>query len=101
MELQIVNNKGVFEIHGHFVMENSNQVKDYFNTLLDTYYEIVICLKKVKKIDDAALNVMKFISDKATKRCKVLFVLGKENKKIKRKFRRANLNTIFRNEYTS
>jgi len=71
MELNIINNKGVFEIHGHFVKENTKQVADYFNTLLDQYYEIVICLKQVKEMDARALSVMRFISKKAKKRSKI------------------------------
>ncbi len=101
MDFEIINNKGVFEIHGNFTDEHTNQVADYFNTLLDTYYEIVICLKRVKQIDNTALNVMKFISDKAKRRNKILFVLGKNNKRIKKHFKKANLKDIFCNDYNS
>jgi len=99
MDFQIINNKGIFEIHGNLTLENTNYAKDYFNTLLDTYYEIVICLHKVKKIDKSALNVLKFISNKAKKRSKTLFVLGEENKAIKSKMTKSGLNFIFKNEY--
>lgn len=99
MDFQIINNKGTFEIHGNLTVENTNYTKDYFNTLLDTYYEIVICLKKVNKIDKSALSVLEFISNKAKKRSKILFVLGEENKSIKKIMTKAGLNSIFKNEY--
>lgn len=101
MNFEIINNKGVFEIHGDFTKNHTNLVADYFNTLLDRYYEIVICLKQVKHIDNKAMDVMRFISAKAKRRSKVLFVLGKENKNIKRQLKNANLNNIFRNDYDS
>jgi len=100
MSLEILNNKGVFEIHGNLIKENKDQVFEFFNTLLDTYYEIVICLKKVKQIDDSGLKVMRFIQNKANKRSKILFVLGKENRRIFKKFKEVRLNDIFENDYS-
>lgn len=99
MRLEIINNNGVFELHGHFVEANTYKVANYFNTLLDRYYEIVICLKGVQKIDASALNVMQFITTKGRRRSKTVFVLGKENKNIKDKFNKANLTNIFKNDY--
>ena len=101
MNFEIINNKGVFEIHGHFTNAYTNQVADFFNNLLDKYYEITICLKQVRRIDSKALNVMQFIDAKAKRRSKILFVLGKENKRIKKHFEAANLINIFRNDYDS
>ena len=101
MNLEIINNKGVFEIHGYFTKENSTRVAEYFSDLLDTYYEVVICLKKVKSIDLAALHVLQSITKKAEKRSKVLFVLGKENKRIKKAFINSDLVGIFKNEYAA
>ncbi|MEP1487426.1 MAG: STAS domain-containing protein [Algibacter sp.] len=99
MNFQIINNKGVFEVCGDFTNTNTDEVANYFDNLLDTYYEIVICLKKVKQIDESALSVMQCIANKAKKRSKILFVLGKENKSIKGIFNKANLTSIFRNDY--
>ncbi|MFI1743395.1 hypothetical protein [Thalassobellus sediminis] len=99
MNFEIINNKGVYEIHGDFTNDHTNKVETYFNNLLDTYYEVVISLKKVKQIDNKALEVMRFISEKAKRRSKVLFVLGKGNKRIRNQFKKANLNTIFKNDY--
>ena len=99
MNFQIINNKGTFEIHGNLTLENTSYTKDYFNTLLDRYYEIVICLNKVTKLDASALQVLQFISEKAKQRSKTLFVLGKHNEKIKNTIHNANLNSIFRNDY--
>ncbi len=99
MNLEIKNNQGVYEIHGDFINEQTNQVAIYFNKLLDTYYEVVVCLKHVTKVDETALNVMKFISDKAKRRSKVLFVLGEENLSICEQFKHANLNSLFRKDY--
>jgi anti-anti-sigma regulatory factor len=79
MNFKIINNQGTFEIHGDFIDANTHTAALYFNKLLDTYYEIVICLKHVKQIDQNALNVMQFITAKAKRRSKVLFVQGKEN----------------------
>lgn len=99
MAFQIINNKGTFEVHGNLTLENTSYTKDYFNTLLDRYYEIVICLKKVTKMDESALNVLRFISEKAKKRSKTLFVLGKNNGTIEKAMQNTNLNSIFRNDY--
>ncbi|WP_303317949.1 STAS domain-containing protein [Flavivirga abyssicola] len=101
MNFKIINNRGVFEIHGDFINEHTNQVATYFNNLLDTYYEVVICLNQVKRMDDTALNVMQFIAAKAKRRSKTLFVLGKENKRINKQFKTSNLNNIFKNDYDS
>ncbi|MDO5975141.1 STAS domain-containing protein [Flavivirga jejuensis] len=99
MNLEIINNKGVFEIHGDFVNEHTNRVATYFNRLLDRYYEIVICLEHVKQVDETAINVMRFIASKAKRRGKTLFVLGNENKRIHDQFNKANLISVFRNDY--
>lgn len=101
MNINIINNKGVFEIHGSFTKENTPLIKDYFDNLLDTYYEIVICLKGVQEVDVFGLNVMKFITQKGVKRSKIVFVLGKKNKRIIRAFQHENLINIFKNDYTS
>ena len=101
MNLQILNNQGTFEIHGDFIEAHANIVKAHFNDLLDTYYEIVICLKQVEKIDNSGLSVMQFIVNKAAKRSKIIFVLGGKNKNIIKKFKKANLSNIFKNDYTS
>lgn len=99
MDLEIINNKGTYEIHGSFTNSHANTIATYFNTLLDTYYEIVICLKKVKQIDESALNVMRFIAAKAKRRSKVLFVLGKENDCVRQQFKKNHLNSLFKNDY--
>ncbi len=99
MNFQIINNKGTFEVHGNLTFENTNYTKGYFNMLLDRYYEIVICLNKVTKMDESALNVLRFISEKAKKRSKTLFVLGKNNGTIKNVMENTNPNTIFRDDY--
>ncbi len=101
MNFEIINNRGIFEIHGDFTNVHANQVANYFNNLLDRYYEIVICLKQVKHIDCAALNVMQFIAAKAKRRSKVLFVLGKDNSCVNKEFRKHDLTNIFRNDYDS
>ncbi len=101
MNLNIINNKGVYELHGQFVEATTYEVANYFNTLLDTYYEIVICLKGVTTIDKKALNVMQFITSKAKRRSKELFVLGKTNTKINEQFKTAELEYLFKDDYTS
>jgi anti-anti-sigma regulatory factor len=99
MSLEIINNKGVFEVCGEFTLENKGKVKEYFNNLLDSYYEVVMCLNKIKKIDESAVDVLKFIHNKAAKRSKILFVLGKENRVIKKSFKAFNISYIFKNDY--
>ena len=101
MNLQILNNQGVYEIHGEFIGAHANIVRAYFNDLLDTYYEIVICLKRVKKIDHSGLGVMQFIVNKGAKRSKTIFVLGEKNVSIVKAFKKANLVNIFKNDYSS
>lgn len=99
MELQIQNRQGTFEVIGNFTSDNSEKVKDHFNYLLDHYEEVVMCLHKVKKIDQKALNVLGDIYKKASKRSKVLFILGKKNKTVTKAFNKNELTYIFRNDY--
>ena len=99
MSLEIINNKGVFEVSGEFTSENKEKVKEYFNYLLDNYYEVVMCLNKIEKIDESAVDVLQFIHNKAVKRSKVLFVLGRGNGIIKNAFRVFNVSHIFKNDY--
>jgi len=99
MPLKIINNKGIFEVCGEFTSENKGKVKEYFNNLLDNYYEVVMCLNKINKIDESAIDVLKFIHRKAAKRSKVLFVLGKKNTTIENAFKVFNISYIFKNDY--
>ncbi|WP_103071580.1 hypothetical protein [Aquimarina sediminis] len=99
MKLQIINTLGTFEVIGNFTSENTEIVKDRFNYLLDHYEEVVMSLKKVKKIDKKAVKVLKEISAKANRRSKILFVLGKENRIIAAAFNRNKANHIFRENY--
>jgi len=99
MELQIQNKQGTFEVIGNFTSENSEKVKNHFNYLLDHYEEVVMCLHKVKKIDQKALIILSDIYKKACKRRKVLFVLGKKNETITKAFNKNKLTHIFRNDY--
>jgi anti-anti-sigma regulatory factor len=98
MNLQILNNQGIFEIHGDFIQAHAYIARTYFNDLLDNYYEIVICLKNVDKIDNSGLDVMRYIVNKGRKRSKMVFVLGDKN--IINVFKKANLSNIFKNDYT-
>ncbi|OEK08160.1 hypothetical protein A8C32_01480 [Flavivirga aquatica] len=100
MDFKIINNKGIFEIHGDFTNIQTNQVADYFSNLLDKYYEIIICLKQVDKIDNTAIKVIRSIAAKARRRSKILFVLGKENENITKQLKKANLN-IYKNDYAN
>ncbi|WP_299886034.1 STAS domain-containing protein [uncultured Lacinutrix sp.] len=93
MNFEIINNKGVFEIHGDLTKENTQRTKEFFDTLLDRYYEVVISLKKVRAIDKPALKVLQFISEKAKRRSKTLFVLANENCNIGNLIKKINLNT--------
>ena len=99
MNFEIINNVGRYEIHGDFTGANTDIVATYFNTLLDTYYEVVICLKQVKLIDNNALEILQHITEKAKRRSKILFVLGKENSYVFQEFKKANLINIFKNDY--
>lgn len=92
MYFKINNNKGVFEIEGDFTKENATLVRVHFNRLLDIYYEVVMSLKKVTKIDTSAIEALKYISIKTKKRSKTLFVFTKENSKIQQLINQANLN---------
>ena len=99
MKLEIINNKGVFEIHGDFAHRNVFIVRDYFDYLLNQYYEIVMCLKEVNRIDSLAMAVLKYINTKAQKRGKALIVYGRENEKIKNLINETKSNYIFNNDY--
>ena len=78
MDFQIVNNKGVYEIHGDFTTTNTNEVAFYFSNLLDKYYEIVICLKKVRKFESRHKKIRGFSSAQAAK-IKIILALQRSN----------------------
>ena len=99
MNLQIVHTSGKFEVIGNFTLNNTEPVKQQFNYLLDHYEEVVMSLKKVEKIDTKAIQVLKEIYEKANRRSKILFVLGKENSVITKAFKKNNVNYIFREHY--
>jgi anti-anti-sigma regulatory factor len=99
MKLQIINSSGTFEVIGNLTLNNSELVKDHFNYLLDHYEEVVMSLKKVKKIDKKAIKVLKEIYAKANRRSKILFVLGKENNVIANAFKKNKADYIFREDY--
>lgn len=99
MKLQIINTSGTFEVIGNFTLDNTELVKDHFNYLLDHYEEVVISLKKVKKMDQKGIKVLKEIYAKANRRSKILFVLGRDNNKIADLFKKNKANYIFREDY--
>jgi len=99
MKLQIQNTQGTFEVIGNFTSPHVEEVKNHFNYLLDHYEEVIMCLKKVKKIDLNALQVLQEIYQKAQRRSKVLFVLGQDNTTISTAFSHNQLTHIFRDDY--
>ncbi len=99
MKLHIENNSGTFEVIGNFTSNHTQQVKDHFNYLLDHYEEVVMCLHNVKIIDSSALEVLDQVYQKASKRSKVLFVLGKKNPIVANALKTHQLSHIFRNDY--
>ncbi|SEL66466.1 hypothetical protein SAMN04487910_2961 [Aquimarina amphilecti] len=99
MELEINNVNGKIEVIGDFTSQNVHKVKEHFNYLLDHYEEVVMCLNKVKRIDEKALPVLKKIYTKAQRRSKVLFILGISNKIVFKFLKRNKLTHIYRNDY--
>jgi len=99
MALEITLQNGAYEISGDFTGINNHKVKAHFNYLLDHYQEVVLCLKKVSKIDKRGIKVLQIIHKKATKRSKTLFVLGKENEYISSLLAQTENLHIFRNDY--
>ncbi len=99
MNLQIIHTAGRFEVVGNFTLNNTELVKQQFNYLLDNYEEVVMSLRKVEKIDQNGIQVLKDIYAKANKRSKILFVFGKENNVIKKAFKKNKVNYIFRENY--
>lgn len=99
MELQILYTQGVFQITGNFTGTKTQNVKTRFNTALNQYEEVILCLEKVTNIDKKAVVVLQEIYNKASKRSKVLFVLGKMNKKIVPIFTETRTSYLFRNDY--
>ncbi len=99
MELEITNKQGTFEIIGNFTGKNTQKVKEQFNYLLDHYEEVILSLKKVTNIDKKATRVLQEIYDKATRRSKILFVLGKDNEQVSSMLQQTQTTHIFRNDY--
>ncbi len=99
MKLYIENKSGTFEVIGNFTSNHTQQVQDQFNYLLDHYEEVVMCLNKVNRIDANALQILDKVYQKACKRSKTLFVLGKENPIVAHALKAHQLTHIFRNDY--
>lgn len=99
MKFQIRNNKGTIEIVGNFTTAYASAVQEYFDYLLDHYEEVVMCVKQVHTMDKKAAKVLSSIYEKAKKRNKILFVLGKKNTAIRQAFQQYKITHIFRNDY--
>jgi len=99
MELKINNKQGTYEVIGNFTGKNTLKVKEQFNYLLDHYEEVIMSLRKVTFIDKNAAQVLQEIYDKAIRRSKILFVLGKDNQQVANMLRKTQTSHIFRNDY--
>ncbi|WP_025741604.1 STAS domain-containing protein [Aquimarina pacifica] len=97
--MNIRNNAGTYEVLGEFTSLYNNEIQEYFDYLLDHYQEIVMSLEKVKKIDAVGIETLNRIYTKATKRSKVLFVLGTKNTIVVNALKQNQLTHIFRNDY--
>jgi len=99
MQLHIENRQGTIAVIGNFTANYSQQVKNHFNYLLDHYEEVIMCVHNVRIIDKNAVQVLQEIYEKATRRSKVLFILGKENTTVAKALENDQLSYIFRNDY--
>lgn len=55
--LKIDFDKGKYEIKGDLVLENANNLRSYFKTILQHDSKIIVSLKNVTKIDNYVLDV--------------------------------------------
>ncbi|WP_378186549.1 hypothetical protein ACE939_15260 [Aquimarina sp. W85] len=99
MSLQIINNKGVYEICGNLTRQNLSLVHEKFSHLLNHYEEVVMSLDFIEKIDNYGLELLKSIRLKALQRSKVLFVLIKSNNHLLATLKRRKSTYILREDY--
>jgi len=90
MALQITNNQGIFEINGKIIAENAKSLQHHFEHLLFCNDMIILSVDKVKRIDASGVTVLTNLYKKAMKSNKVFYIIGKENKKVKKAFGKVN-----------
>ena len=86
MALQITQNQEVFEIKGSITAENAKSLQHHFEKLLCSLNKVIICLDKVKKIDSSGVTVLNKLFRNAVENKKILYIIGKENKKVSAAF---------------
>lgn len=99
MNLQIINNKGTYEISGNLTRPNIEIVQEKFNHLLNHYDEIIMSLDHIEKIDDFGIEILKQLRLKALKRSKILFVLLRSNRQLLSKLKNKKSVYILREDY--
>jgi len=97
MALTITNNQGIFEINGNLISQNALSLEHHFQQILSNKEKIVVCLNKVKCIDTYGIIVLTNLYKSAMKNNKILYIIGKENKKIQKAF--GKVNYILRNDF--
>lgn len=90
MALQITSNQGVFELYGDIMGKNAISLQHHFEHLLFTKDMVVLSVDHVKKIDNFGVQVLTSLYKKAMKNNKIFYIIGTENKKLKKAFSKVN-----------
>lgn len=96
MALQIKYSLGVFEINGSLNSKNTKDFKNHFETLIDQSNTITISLNEIIEMDRIAAKTIALLYKKAVENNKILYIIGKQNKKVNSIFDKENLNYILK-----
>lgn len=97
--LQINNTNGVFEVKGSLVAENSGNLRNYFELLLQHKENIVLSLDKIESMDASGIHTIISLYKKAIQTNKVFSIIGKSNKKISKALNISKLKYIVKNDF--
>ncbi|MDT0620914.1 STAS domain-containing protein [Croceitalea vernalis] len=100
MALEIKENRGLFEILGRVTSQNTNALKIYFDTILESTEIIVISIENITEMDSSAALFFEQLYKDAGKNNKVVSIVGKQNNAISKVMEITNTDYILSSDRT-
>ena len=97
MALQISNNARVYEILGELNAQNTNSLKNYFETLINESNFIIISLNHLNYLDKNGFQEIISLYKKALSKNKVFYIVGHKNQKVVELFKEEKLSFLLNN----
>ena len=96
--LQISYSQGVFEVEGKLAQESAPILEKEVKTLLEAEKQVILSLDKLDKIDSYGVNAISVLYKKAIRNNKIFYIIGRENKKIKKALTNSELRYMVRRD---